>query len=80
MPYGSSRTIGIQVSRHGVSSILIVILDYTINRLVLARYLTVHVHVELIVAHHNGNSNCCTALTAELKKWDKRLVKWDSGT
>ena len=33
--YGSSWTIGIQVGSRGVSSMLAVILDYTINRLVL---------------------------------------------
>ena len=42
MPYGSSWTIGIRVGSLGVSSMLAVILDYAINGLVLARYLTVH--------------------------------------
>jgi len=60
MPYGSSRTIGIRVGGHGVSSILVVILDYTINRLVLARY-------------RNGNSNCSTPLAAKLKEWNQKV-------
>ena len=41
MPYGSTWTIDIQVDGHGVSSMLTVILEYAIIRLVLARYLTV---------------------------------------
>ena len=37
-------------------------------------------HLELIVAHRNGNSNCSTPLAAELKKWDKKVSnagQWD---
>ena len=36
MPYESNWTIGIRVGGHGVSSMLVVIMDYAINRLVLA--------------------------------------------